>query len=139
MDRGGRIAGRPAPGRAPPPRGRGPHRAAPRVADRRRRDLHPARPAHALPRRARTGPRSSRSPPPCPPHARYERPLPPSCRTLAPVSLPAISRDLAAAADKLRFAAPVTHVYDPLVYARAPHEAYLERFGRGPKEVLFLG
>jgi single-strand selective monofunctional uracil DNA glycosylase len=33
----------------------------------------------------------------------------------------------------------VTHVYNPLVYARAPHEAYLERWGRGPKPVLLLG
>ena len=54
-------------------------------------------------------------------------------------SLVSISRDLAKAVDRLRFAAPVTHVYDPLVYARAPHERYLERWGRGPKEAIFLG
>ena len=40
---------------------------------------------------------------------------------------------------ELRFAEPVTHVYDPLDYARAPHEQYLERFGSGPKEVVLLG
>lgn len=40
---------------------------------------------------------------------------------------------------QLRFGDPVTHVYNPLEYARAPHEAYLERFGRGPKEAVFLG
>src|SRR5688500_13713287 len=55
------------------------------------------------------------------------------------VKLSDISRDLAARVDALRFAAPVTHVYDPLVYARDPHEAYLDRWGRGRKEVLLLG
>ncbi len=39
----------------------------------------------------------------------------------------------------MTFGPPVTHVYDPLRYARAPHEAYLERYGNGPKEVLLLG
>ncbi len=50
-----------------------------------------------------------------------------------------ISRKLAAEVDALSFAAPVTHVYDPLVYARAPHEAYLERYGQGPKQVVLIG
>lgn len=40
---------------------------------------------------------------------------------------------------RLRFAEPVTHTYNPLVYARGPHEAYLERYGRGPKQVVLLG
>lgn len=39
----------------------------------------------------------------------------------------------------MRFAAPISHVYNPLVYARAPHRRYLERFGGAPKEALFLG
>lgn len=39
----------------------------------------------------------------------------------------------------LRFAEPTTHVYNPLVYARAPHELYLRRFGDSRKRVLFLG
>ena len=30
-------------------------------------------------------------------------------------------------------------VYNPLEYARAPHELYLSRYGGGPKEVLLLG
>jgi len=55
------------------------------------------------------------------------------------MNLPAISRDLAKAVDHLSFAPPVTHVYNPLTYAWAPHRAYLERFGNGPKDVLFLG
>jgi single-strand selective monofunctional uracil DNA glycosylase len=39
----------------------------------------------------------------------------------------------------LRFAEPVCHVYNPLDYARVPHERYLERYGDGRKEVLLLG
>jgi single-strand selective monofunctional uracil DNA glycosylase len=39
----------------------------------------------------------------------------------------------------LSFAAPVSHVYQPLDYAWASHAHYLERFGSGPKKVLFLG
>jgi len=54
-------------------------------------------------------------------------------------ALVSISRRLAAQVDALSFAPPVTHVYDPLVYARAPHEAYLERYGAAPKEVLLVG
>ncbi|MGJ8656870.1 MAG: uracil-DNA glycosylase family protein [Akkermansiaceae bacterium] len=39
----------------------------------------------------------------------------------------------------LRFSEPVTHTYNPLVYAWEPHQIYLERFGQGKKRVLFLG
>ena len=46
-----------------------------------------------------------------------------------------LSRDTAA----LRFAAPVSHVYNPLAYAWAPHQEYLRRFGFEPREVLLLG
>jgi len=53
------------------------------------------------------------------------------------------SKRLRTAVDKLDFAPPVTHVYDPLVHARGPAEAYLERWGRVPKggrrEILLLG
>jgi single-strand selective monofunctional uracil DNA glycosylase len=49
------------------------------------------------------------------------------------------ARDLAAQADKLRFGAPVSRVYNPLVYAWDAHEMYLRRFGAAPKEVVFLG
>ena len=55
------------------------------------------------------------------------------------VALPQISRTLSENLARLSFAKPVTHVYDPLTYAWAPHERYLERYGRGPKEVVFLG
>ena len=39
----------------------------------------------------------------------------------------------------LRFGPPVTHVYNPLEYARAAHVQYLERYGRGRREILLLG
>lgn len=50
-----------------------------------------------------------------------------------------ITRQLAQEVARLRFSAPVTHVYNPLSYARAPHEAYLERFGKQSGRVLLLG
>jgi single-strand selective monofunctional uracil DNA glycosylase len=49
------------------------------------------------------------------------------------------ARALAAQAEKLRFGAPVSHVYNPLLYAWNAHEIYLRRFGAPPKEVIFLG
>lgn len=39
----------------------------------------------------------------------------------------------------MRFRAPVTYVYNPLVYAWAPHEAYLRKFSAGRKRIVFLG
>lgn len=51
----------------------------------------------------------------------------------------AISRRLARAVDALEFGPPVTHVYDPLVYAREPHERYLGCHARPGIEALFLG
>lgn len=39
----------------------------------------------------------------------------------------------------LEFQPPVARVYQPLDYAWKPHRRYLERFGGGPKRVLFLG
>jgi single-strand selective monofunctional uracil DNA glycosylase len=46
---------------------------------------------------------------------------------------------LAADLDALAFSPPVACVYNPLVYARAPHLQYLERFGAAPKETVFVG
>jgi single-strand selective monofunctional uracil DNA glycosylase len=40
---------------------------------------------------------------------------------------------------QLRFAPPVSHVYNPLDYAWAAHKEYLRRFAAGRKRVLFLG
>jgi single-strand selective monofunctional uracil DNA glycosylase len=54
-------------------------------------------------------------------------------------SLLADARTLSRRLARLRFAAPVAYVYDPLVYAEAPFRAYLERFATGPKEVLLVG
>jgi len=55
------------------------------------------------------------------------------------MSLVDISRALSERVARLRFAAPVCCVYNPLEYARAPHELYLSRYGGGEKEVLLLG
>lgn len=46
-----------------------------------------------------------------------------------------LNRDLEA----LRFAAPVTHVYNPLDYAKAAYLQYAERYGRGRRPVVLLG
>ena len=45
--------------------------------------------------------------------------------------LVALSRALARRAGGLSFAPPTAYVYNPLVYARAPHEAYLRAYGDG--------
>lgn len=39
----------------------------------------------------------------------------------------------------LTFSPPTAYVYNPLVYARKPHMLYLNRYGRVPKEVVFVG
>lgn len=50
-----------------------------------------------------------------------------------------ISRNLAARLDALSFPS-VAYVYNPLLYAREPHEAYLERWGgSAPRELLLVG
>ena len=51
----------------------------------------------------------------------------------------AAARELCAQVDCLKFAAPVTHVYNPLDYACAAHEKYLRKFGDGKKRVVFIG
>jgi single-strand selective monofunctional uracil DNA glycosylase len=50
-----------------------------------------------------------------------------------------ISDTLARELRGLTFAAPITHVYNPLDYARAPHAAYLGRWGKTPKEIVLVG
>jgi single-strand selective monofunctional uracil DNA glycosylase len=55
------------------------------------------------------------------------------------MSLSRISRRLCRTVDALAFAPPVAFTYNPLAYARGPHEAYLERWGAGQKEVVLLG
>jgi len=51
----------------------------------------------------------------------------------------AAARALSTAVNALPFAPPVSHLYNPLDYAWAPHEIYLRRFGNGPKKVIFVG
>lgn len=51
----------------------------------------------------------------------------------------AAAQALSRGVDRLKFAAPVTHVYNPLAYAWAAHEEYLRRFGAKRKRVIFLG
>ncbi len=50
-----------------------------------------------------------------------------------------LSRGLARACEELRFGAPVSHVYNPLIYARRAHEQYLLRWADSRRRVLFLG
>ncbi len=46
---------------------------------------------------------------------------------------------LAEELERLEFSAPVSYVYNPLVYAAEPHRQYLARFGTGRKETVFVG
>lgn len=39
----------------------------------------------------------------------------------------------------LSFDRPVTHVYNPLVYARKPYDLYIKRYSGPPKEIMLLG
>jgi single-strand selective monofunctional uracil DNA glycosylase len=57
-----------------------------------------------------------------------------------------IAQQVRTAADRLRrevaplrFGAPVTHVYNPLDYARASHDRYIALYGATRKRVIFLG
>ena len=47
--------------------------------------------------------------------------------------------ELSAKVESMPFAPPVSHVYNPLAYAWAPHEIYLRRFGSKLKKVIFIG
>ena len=50
-----------------------------------------------------------------------------------------ITDELIASLDGMTFGPPVTHVYNPLVYARAAWDAYCARYGQGEREVLLVG
>lgn len=54
-------------------------------------------------------------------------------------SLIDIYRDLSKELGRLTFAAPVTHVYNPLDYARDPAEQYLKLASAGQNKVVLLG
>jgi len=62
-----------------------------------------------------------------------------SAGSIQPTALIEVSRALSGTVGKMRFGAPVTHVYNPLEYAREPHEIYLRRYGAGKKTYLFVG
>jgi len=72
-------------------------------------------------------------------------PRPPAASRDAPssdkqtASIMALARRLSRKVARLSFSPPVTHVYNPLAYAWAPHEMYLRRFSGGTKEVVFVG
>lgn len=51
----------------------------------------------------------------------------------------AAARLLAEECGALRFALPVTHVYNPLEYAWAAHMQYIDRYGATRKRVVFVG
>ncbi|MBZ0111634.1 MAG: single-stranded DNA-binding protein [Thermoanaerobaculia bacterium] len=54
-------------------------------------------------------------------------------------SLAKVAADLRDAVEALGFGPPVTHVYNPLVYAWNLHRAYLERFGGASDRILLVG
>ncbi len=39
----------------------------------------------------------------------------------------------------MRFGPPISHVYNPIEYAKRPHHAYLRRYATGRRRVVFLG
>ena len=49
------------------------------------------------------------------------------------------TRKLCREVGDLKFADPVTHVYNPLVYASRSHDDYIARYGARKKQVVFLG
>jgi single-strand selective monofunctional uracil DNA glycosylase len=51
----------------------------------------------------------------------------------------ASARELSQTLATLRFAPPITHVYDPLQYAWAGYEAYVKRYGATRKRVVLVG
>lgn len=57
-------------------------------------------------------------------------------RSMKPLS---ISNKLVKNIEGLRFGPPVTHVYNPLVYAAKPHRAYLRKYAAHPREILLVG
>lgn len=39
----------------------------------------------------------------------------------------------------LKFGPPVTHIYNPLIYARKSYDRYFKKYGTGSKEILLVG
>jgi single-strand selective monofunctional uracil DNA glycosylase len=55
------------------------------------------------------------------------------------MTLSSITDRMARSLDKLSFGPPVSHVYNPSVYARRPYEDYLLTYGRPSVEVVLVG
>ncbi len=55
------------------------------------------------------------------------------------MSLKQITDELVAELDGLSFGLPVTHVYNPLLYARASWDMYCQKYGQGTREIIFVG
>jgi single-strand selective monofunctional uracil DNA glycosylase len=55
------------------------------------------------------------------------------------MDLETITDELLEALRPLKFSAPVTHVYNPLEYARAPYSKYLRHYAKAPKEIILIG
>ena len=51
----------------------------------------------------------------------------------------AIADELVSKLTPLQFNPPVTHVYNPLIYARHSYDSYTDRYGQSPKEILLVG
>ncbi len=55
------------------------------------------------------------------------------------MNLDTITDQLIADLRTLQFGPPVTHVYNPLEYARRPYQLYVKRFAKPPKNVVLVG
>lgn len=55
------------------------------------------------------------------------------------MSLVEVARQLSDELRALQFGPPVHTVYNPVEYAFAPHQTYLERYGQGPKRAVLVG
>ncbi len=55
------------------------------------------------------------------------------------IAIRKITDDLIDELHSLQFNKPVTTVYNPLVYARKSHFRYLEKYGRGKREIVLIG
>jgi single-strand selective monofunctional uracil DNA glycosylase len=51
----------------------------------------------------------------------------------------AATDDLVAGVSRLTFSRPVTHTYNPLIYARRGYDRYVAAFGGSVKPVVLLG
>jgi len=54
-------------------------------------------------------------------------------------SIGVLTDELARQLGPLTFSDPVTHVYNPIVYARNGYDRYVARYGNSPKKILLVG